>query len=301
MLVITSDEDYLQPLLEKYEKVVFFGKTGIKNSSLVMASDRNPVALNPGRVSPTRVNPSWARRIIFPSFIDKSFLTLIKFEVKVGKHKIPKGTLNIPKFPEGYTLYISQNEINVKYTPKTGDIILFTGNRKGVKLIKLVTQSEITHCAIIVRHEGEIYIFESTVQYPEDAHEDLLSKKKKKDGVMMIKLKDRLETYPGNSYIRPLNKQYKGKDKIMAFYKKYQHKIFESNIKEMLNSQLKINVNDKPSLDEIFCSELIAQLYIELGWLSPKVASRFYVPREFESIQIKHEELFYLNKFIPLQ
>jgi len=191
------------------------------------------------------------------------------------------------------------------YRVKTGDLILHKGQSSGKSdiIIRGVTKSDFTHVGIAVKIKGVMYLLEATVQYKDDAQPDYLSGKNKKSGVMLVNLEKRIKTYIGPMFVRPLNRVWvEGKSKLWNLYKKYYKNGFEQSKWEMLNAQLKWGMDSKSSLRELFCSEFIAQILIEVGWLSPRKSSKFYVPREFATLQIKSPEkkYFYLNKLIRI-
>lgn len=190
---------------------------------------------------------------------------------------------------------------------RRGSLILFKGRGHVSEIVtSVVTLSSITHVGILEKHKGKFYIIDANTQQGNDIHKDYLSGKIKSSGVMMIPLKQRLKTFVGSIHVRPLNMDLDSLDvKItpFEFYKKYQNVPYEKNLLELLNAEFKFGIhmqNLPPSLESVFCSELIAQYFIDIGWLNKRPVSKFWVPRQFESIQIQSKKYKYLNKLIRL-
>lgn len=188
-----------------------------------------------------------------------------------------------------------------KYKFKNGDMIFgASGNDgKSERLIRWGTLSPITHVGIVITIKSVAYIFHSDVFKTGNPPLDYLSKKRKRDGVVLNSLSEYIRKYKGNMWVRPIKKEIEG-DAILQFAKKNKDKGFESSTWEIINAQLKIGMrNAKPSLKEYFCSELIAQFFIEQKWLPADRPSKFYTPKYFTTADIGNKK--YLNKMYKIK
>ena len=92
---------------------------------------------------------------------------------------------------------------SVRNEMKTGDIVLFSGKGAISHGIKLLTLSKWSHVGMILRlpDSRAVFLWESTTL---SNLKDAIDGKKKK-GVQLVLLRDRLNTYGGEVSVRHLN------------------------------------------------------------------------------------------------
>lgn len=180
----------------------------------------------------------------------------------------------------------------VKDSLKTGDLVMFHGIQPVSKLIELLEWSYWSHVGIVVLPkdiglEGEEPLFwESTSS--SDGISDVILNKPKDNGAMLVPLSERIKV--------DLEKQYDTHFKI-----KYLNRILDEN--ELLELKNFIELAHKkafPSTSELlvyyiegrhsnvkspdnvcFCSQLTAETFMHLGFLSTTYASNGYCPNDF--------------------
>lgn len=166
---------------------------------------------------------------------------------------------------------------------KTGDIVLFSGQCFVSRLIKLLTRSEWSHVGMIV--------IDSKYDFPliyESTHNNKLiglDIGRRNKGVQLVPFHERLASYQGKVAIRHLyNVDLSENDiyKLRLLRYEVQGRQFETNIKEMFLSLFK-NIKVRENLTTLFCSELIAQAYMELSLLPDNLPSNKYTPVFFSS------------------
>jgi len=186
---------------------------------------------------------------------------------------------------------------------KTGDMVVCMGDYgKSDSIIRFVSGSKITHVGFIyVGSNGKVWIYESTVQHEDDFHKDRLSKKSKASGVMMVPFYDRLRTYKGKVFIRPIKKEF-DREKVFRHYKRFSNVSFETSKLELLNSVLKLPIN-RNNLKEVFCSELAAELFKEFGVINKNDVTNHYTPKDIAEIGLGdiRKNNFYFDFFLRLK
>jgi hypothetical protein len=111
-----------------------------------------------------------------------------------------------------------------------------------------------------------------------------------KNGVQLVPLKPRVDTYKGSVYIRRLNKPLTD-DMIQAlwkFRKKVRNRPYEKNYVELVKSAYDGPFGDNvEALNSIFCSELVAASYQAkgVGLLTRSIPSNEYTPADFGIIE----------------
>lgn len=140
---------------------------------------------------------------------------------------------------------------------KTGDLVLFKGNGLFSKLIMAAPGAKYSHVGMFVYHPTHgLCVFESTSigVEPDLITGDLIN------GVQLTKFKDRVKSYDGKVFHRPIlgnrsNFQYHALRTIMH---KYHGRPYEKSKRELINAELdlplpwELNKEDDTSL---FCSE----------------------------------------------
>jgi hypothetical protein len=181
---------------------------------------------------------------------------------------------------------------------KPGDLLLFAGNKteKSSNLIRIFTRHDITHVAIVVLYKGKIMLLESTVQ--NDPHvllDHLTGKKKKYKGVMLVSLEDRIKTYNGKVYVRPLNKKYT-EDKMVKYGMLKKDVPFETSKIEFLQAVTSRRLPFTSPDSKFFCSEFLHNMFEYIRWVPLGGNSEYWAPKHFIDSKIGNKEYFYLNK-----
>lgn len=146
--------------------------------------------------------------------------------------------------------------------------------------IRLFTASNYSHVGLLLKdiNDGSYYCFESTGAAGQILEGNLPQ-------VQITRLKEILENYDGRVVKRNIifSKNIEpNPDDIRLYIKRYLGKSYEQNIKELLNAIRGDNV--KEDLSTVFCSELVADCLMTLGYLDKeKRLSNNYLPRHFSS------------------
>lgn len=180
----------------------------------------------------------------------------------------------------------------VKAGLKTGDLVLFHGVQTTSKLIELIEWSFWSHVGMVVLPgdigltcEGPLF-WESTASG--DGIVDFLTGKPKEDGPMLVSLEDRIQVDLKQHYDthflvkylnRPMNQQELGR--LKGFVYKAHDRKFPS-AENALKYYVEGRAFNIPSPDtEVFCSELTAETFMELGFLSTEYVPNGYCPDDF--------------------
>jgi hypothetical protein len=164
-------------------------------------------------------------------------------------------------------------------------ISLFSGSDPVSGCIRIITHSKWSHCGIIIEDQcGIKYCFESTGT-SEDVKKGIIPH------VRIIPMDELIGSYEGSIATREILfiSQFPDEDEVTNIINNYIGVPYEKNIKELIGSIEEKNTETK--LDNIFCSELVAQILMDLGLLSTKITSNNYLPVDFSEI----------NKILPLQ
>ena len=175
----------------------------------------------------------------------------------------------------------------------TGDIMLFSGESLFSHSIRKVTNSRWSHCGMVVRdhkrhHKAQIWD---------------VSKKHFGGEVGLYDLRTRLSAYKGAIAYRSLLRDGVmgglGIAELTTFNKIYQSLVgrpYETKKLELLKAafdptifNLELAVND-PDLTSIFCGELVAETYKQLGLLPDTLPSNEYVPADFSQSRLRDLE-----------
>ena len=182
----------------------------------------------------------------------------------------------------------------IRHTLNTGDILLFSGKGVISSMIQWFTRSQWSHVAMVIRSQelDMLLSWESTT----------LSKVKdirsgtEKQGVQLVALSDRIYTYEGTIAIRQL----KGVEVDPARMRELQ--LFRDEVKNRPYEESKIELaksaydgpggHNEEDLSSLFCSELIAEAYQRMGFLSNTISSNEYTPANFGNhINLQEGEL----------
>jgi hypothetical protein len=190
---------------------------------------------------------------------------------------------------------------------KTGDIIIFSGQRFASWLIRSLTKSKWTHAGLIVKGKYEVdkkgnvktskkentFILESNANF--SLFSDMSGSNK--DGVCMTNLFQRLKTLKCNVKFLLLNKPINnitnengeiidGEKFIWDWYEKNNNKGFDFSIFFSLPIY-SVNENHK----YYFCSELITEIYKKLNILPEALLDHRVIPGDFNNYHIKKTKL----------
>jgi len=153
---------------------------------------------------------------------------------------------------------------------QVGDVVLFNSTKLSAKVISFLTTSKWDHVGLVVSKPGDpvLYIMEATIQ-----------------GVHMIELEARLLSFlkEGTSIaVRRLQNVERSPhfyNTLYDFCANHIGKPYENNYLVMIKSQLKSNTKD--DLKGLFCSELVAAAYKDLGLFPKEKFASNYTPRDF--------------------
>lgn len=168
---------------------------------------------------------------------------------------------------------------------KTGDILLFSGKGVVSDGIKFFTISKWSHVGMVYKvDDGDIiFCWESTTLT--DVSDAETGKRTK--GVQLTVLSERIEACLASSYeinLRQISAPLT--DNMLMSLKKFRSDVsgrpYEKNkielLKSVYNSWLGKNTED---LSSLFCSELIAEAYQQMGLLTEEEPSNEYTPKDF--------------------
>ena len=172
---------------------------------------------------------------------------------------------------------------------QTGDLMLFNGKYKGSKFIEFLEKSQWSHVGIIVRYPGidKPLIFEATslTNIPDAIFHD------QEIGVKCVDLEQRMAHYgddlpeyePANFAYRKLivDRTPEMQAAIDTAIHKF-HGIPDPGFFEMIwDVVLGRILNKSVPLDHYFCSELVAEAYLEMGLIDAEKPINAYMPSDF--------------------
>lgn len=166
----------------------------------------------------------------------------------------------------------------------TGDIILFSGKGLFSSLIKWRTNSPWSHVGMVIRLDEYDFVglWESTTLSDLTDLDTGVPRK----GVQVVPLSLRIANYDGEIAFRKLN-QYDYLEEelneiVMRLRQEFKGKQYETSENELLKAVYDGPFGkNKQDLSSLFCSELVAEAYRELGFLPSHVSSNEYTPADF--------------------
>lgn len=178
----------------------------------------------------------------------------------------------------------------IRDTLMTGDIVLFHGLGWESDIIQVVELSQWTHVAMVVRDPEIDYplIWESTpLQFIEDK-----AIHKKKAGARLVSLDERLavavekrlygrfairrlEVVRSEEMIETLKKFISGKVHYLPYPSDWKM------LRDFLQGWLLME--EKSTSYNVYCAELVAETYKQMGLLSHDVRSNSFLPKDFSS------------------
>jgi len=170
-------------------------------------------------------------------------------------------------------------------TAKTGDIVLFEGVSLFSKLVRIFTGSRFSHIGMIYRHPEALLFFQATTL---KTVRDVLKNGEKHEGVQLGPLKQVLDTYGNHK-------------KGALHYRKFEVEVTdeqESAFKAYIDEVDGRPITSTPELFKeyliegrflhhgtnhhyYFCSELVAESCMAMGFLPKRPISNSYSPRAF--------------------
>ncbi|MDH5561015.1 MAG: YiiX/YebB-like N1pC/P60 family cysteine hydrolase [Deltaproteobacteria bacterium] len=168
---------------------------------------------------------------------------------------------------------------------KTGDVILFSGKGTISNGIKLFTSSKWSHVGMVLKlpDSKANFLWESTtLSNLKDAISGTV-----KNGVQLVLLRDRLRTYDGEKSIRHLSYSITADEyyRLMGFREKMRGRPYETNRLELIKSAYDGPFgHNEEDLSSLFCSELVAEAYQEIGLLDNNKPSNEYTPKDFSDV-----------------
>ncbi len=169
----------------------------------------------------------------------------------------------------------------IRNSLQTGDIVLFSGKSRISNIIKWFTKSPWSHVGMVIRStEWDMrLLWESTT----------LSKLKDiqsgvaRQGVQLVPLSERIKTYDGRIGIRKLETHKVIRHQpLIDFRQEVKGRKYEEDKLELFKSAYDgpFGANEE-DLSSLFCSELVAEAYQIMGFISNDVASNEYTPADF--------------------
>lgn len=184
---------------------------------------------------------------------------------------------------------------------RAGDLLLFNGCGTSSAMVRLFTPSRYSHVAIVIQMKndetGEIVPFLVEAVRHKDTNLDVCGKHSA--GVRVVPMRERLETYRGytlairtmmcrKSYLARVSKFINGHLERFAneyMYRGYNHDwrdFFNARVPFFRNTEYGARYDKQDTRREFFCSELVAQCFIEAGMLDGMSASASsYSPDSF--------------------
>jgi len=169
---------------------------------------------------------------------------------------------------------------------KTGDILLFSADGLYSNVVKSFTRSKWSHVAMIINNaqHDRLAIWESNSE--KDA-QDLLTGNYE-EGVRLVCFNERINAFNGKVSVRRLEGALLNEQLIEALdhlMVRVMNKPYEKSKAQLLGAVPKSHLigNKKEDLSSLFCSELIAEAYQELGLLPCDISSNTYTPSDFST------------------
>ena len=172
---------------------------------------------------------------------------------------------------------------------ETGDIVLFSSKGFISGAIRLMTRSCWSHVGMVVRMPewDTIMIWEATNTL---RGKDFFAKAPKK-GVQLVRLSERIHDAIHNQgakvavrHLHDIDRDDAMRETLKKLRHALKNKDYETNLLELFNSAFDgVIAENEEDLSSIFCSELVAEAWQEIGILSEEKSSNEYVPKDFSS------------------
>ena len=181
---------------------------------------------------------------------------------------------------------------------KTGDMVLFGGRGAISRGIKRFTRSKWSHIGMVlfVEEWDMVCLWESTTL---STIPDLLTGTRRA-GVQLVPLSQRMEEYDGEIAFRLVGRPPRDQelDGFLAFRKMVSRRGYEKSYIELLG--VAFGWNKRENLSTVFCSELVAESYQSLGWLSDARPSNAYSPEALGRLaDLQNDQT--IGEILPIQ
>ena len=154
-------------------------------------------------------------------------------------------------------------------------ILLFSGTDPVSELIKTVTSSRYSHCALALRDDttGKEYCFESTGSFHQLVWQQI------RPQVQISSLASAVDTYSGRVVLRKL--RHVTKTDVTAYVRNLIGTPYERNLGELASALTRSNANVNDT--SLFCSELVAKTLMDNGYLPRTRLANNYMPKDFST------------------
>jgi len=173
----------------------------------------------------------------------------------------------------------------------TGDILLLSCTKwyyPFSKLIEIITNSPYSHCGIIIKDPMftvkpmlGLYFLESGFEKFNDVENN-----RRKCGVELVSLKEMIDNYPGTIYYRKLkcNRNQDFYDKLAFAHSDIHNLPYDFNPIDWFKAIFNINIGNNQLDDRLWCSALVAYIYVKFGFLDKNTPWSLVSPKEFSSV-----------------
>jgi len=160
----------------------------------------------------------------------------------------------------------------------TGDLLLLSGQYGVSHYTKMVQGSQHSHCGVVIRIKGELYLWESTQCTTADMFTGVI-----RGGPGLHNLRDRLRKYYGYMVYRKLHWTIPAdiEQRTEKIRKTSEDSYYDTDVWE--GAKAFLNINGLPDNTAFFCSEFVAYVYQELGVIGRERAANTYFPCDFSS------------------
>jgi hypothetical protein len=156
-------------------------------------------------------------------------------------------------------------------------ILLFSGRDPVSELIKTVTASQYSHCALALRDDKTLkeYVFESTGSFHQLVWQHV------RPQVQLNSLSGTIDAYDGKVVVRTIrNIRYRD---VSDYIKPLIGIPYERSIGELIEALERGNKTENDT--SMFCSELVAKTLIDNGYLLPGRLPNNYMPKDFSAAE----------------
>lgn len=164
----------------------------------------------------------------------------------------------------------------------TGDILLFSGQAFISHIIRFFTRSDWSHIGLVIKENNKLYVMEATTLTNTN---DITLGKPVKRSISLSKLDERIANYRGSVAVRKLDRKswtVNHQKKAIEFAKQWHLKPYKNYVIDYIFSTLKLSkLTSGLQLKGLFCSELIAEFYYQLGLMKDTRRSATFVPGSF--------------------
>ena len=218
----------------------------------------------------------------------------------VQAHHVPRNPLALVRMVEFAVLFAFEERATAEtflQEAQTGDIVLMVADNVYSWLQTFFTGSYASHVGVCYRDEhGRLFIYEST--FKEAGIVDQITGMEK-SGPMLIDAETRLRHYLENDGFsfrwRRLHLPDGLRPEMLArpmrkFMRSHKFDEFDMNVVRLINGASATWLPgaswlglDAPDPHRVFCSRIVAQLYIALGLLRPARSAEHYSPSDWTS------------------